>query len=199
MGLTSEQVHWIAGGVIALIALLVLLHEQGVVTRTWPRYLLPGGLLLWGVEAIIDPLIHGSATPGNYGAEAAQHALMGGLMLVMGGVELARAREWVTWRGAGLVFPAGLLVIAALFLFHAQHDSAVPMLVLVAQHRAMGLTLGLAAILRALSELRHPRADAFRLASVVLLLLVGLLFLGYTEGTSAAAHAPPAGGGHGGH
>jgi hypothetical protein len=196
MGLTSEQVHWIAGATVALIAFAVLLHESGVIGRPWPRYLLPGGLLLWGVEAIVDPLLHGSATPGNYWAEAAQHALMGGLMLVMGGVELARVREWVTRRAAGLVLPVGLLVIAGLFLLHAQHDAAAPMLVLVAQHRAVGLTIALAATMRGLSELRHEAADAFRLASVVLILLVGLLFLGYTEGGSAPTRSAVNHGGH---
>lgn len=197
MGLSSEQVHWIIGGAIAAIALLALLHEMGVVARTWPRYLLPVGLLVSGAEAIVDPLIHGSATPGDYGAEAAQHALIGGLMLVMGGIELARVRQWWTWRGAGLILPVGLLIIAAMFLGHAQHEAAAPALVLITQHRAVGLTIGLAAITRALGEVRHARAEAFRVTFLVLLLLVGLLFLAYTEGTpSGAGHAPAAHGGH---
>lgn len=193
MGLTSEQVHWIVGGVVSAGAITLILKETLVIRAAWPRYVLPIGLLGWGVEAIVDPFVHGSEMPGGYGAEALQHVLMGVVMLAAGGIELGRERGKLTATAWGFVLPVILLVLAAMFLGHAQHEAAVPPLVLIVQHRVLGLTLVVAGLAKALAVLKHERTKAFELGWLLVLLVVGLQFLAYTEGGSGhAGHGAPA-------
>ena len=194
MSLTSEQVHWIFGAVLIAATALLILRDVGRLQGRWLDYLLPGLLGAFGVEMLIDPIIHGDAAPANYAAETAQHFGLGILLIGAAVAELLRAyrqAEGFVWR-----LPlAGALVIAAVtFWVHAQHDSAAPMILLVTQHRMIAATLAVSAVaalfgVRGGPDTRQPPAIAF------LMLLLGAQLLIYTEGRSlfgvpahAAAH-----------
>lgn len=198
MGLTSEQVHWLYGGVLVVFAILALLRRRAVLRSRWPDFLIGIALFVVGVALILDPLLHGSAVPGNYGMETAQHLALGLLLVLASGLELYRTatrRRAFVWR-LPLVF--ALVAAALLFALHAQHDAEAPMLLLVTQHRVIAATL----FVLALAVLIAPaEADRERsLASSLLMLLLGLEFLIYTEGRSPfgvpdeahAMHAGPA-------
>lgn len=184
MELTSEQVHWIFGGVLVVAAALLALRD--VKRLDWPKldYLLPGLLALFGIEMLLDPLVHGSAAPGNYEAETAQHFTLGILLIATSVAELFRVARG--WQGLAARLPlAGALVAAAgTFLFHAQHDSAAPMILLVTQHRMIGATLAVAALAVIIGQ-RNGRAGAHPPALAMLLLLLGAQLLVYTEGGMA--------------
>lgn len=185
--MTSTQGHWIPGLLVIAIALLAIVHEAGFFQRRWMAYVLPVALILLGVQGIVDKFMHGSAAPKNYGAETAQHVIQGAILLGAGIVELFRARQQLLHKAWGLVLPAALVFVGIVFLRHAQHDSAAPMLVLLVQHRTFGATLLLAAAVRTVSVLGPQRATGFSVAFPTVLLLFGIQFTMYTEGEGADA------------
>ena len=191
MGLTSEEVHWIFGLVLMAAALLLLLQSLGRLRGRWVDYLIPALLALFGVELFIDPLVHGAAAPGGYAREMAQHFVLGALLVLAAAAELVRVfrkKEGMMWR---LPLAGALLLSAGVFVFHAQHDANVPMLLLLTQHRMIGATLFVAA----LAVLLGPTANADEkrsLALPLLMLLLGAEFAIYTEGGSLLGSADPA-------
>jgi uncharacterized membrane protein HdeD (DUF308 family) len=194
MNLTSEQVHWIYGGALTASALLLMLRESGRLKARWLDYVTPTLLLAFGVELLLDPLVHGSAAPADYAAETAQHFVLGLFLIATGAAEIVRLRrggEGWKWR---LPLAAALMIGAGIFAFHAQHDSNVPMILLQAQHRVIAATLALASLVFLLAPpgARGRAPSAFS----ALLLLLGLEFLLYTEGNflvgmPMAAHEMP--------
>lgn len=183
MGLTSEQVHWILGAVLIGVTSLLILRDLGWLRGRWLDYLLPALLAAFGLEMLLDPLVHGDAAPANYGKETAQHLMVGLLLAAAAGAELLRTRR----RGEGLLWRlplAGALAIAAgVFFFHAQHDSNAQMILLMTQHRMIGATLAVAA-LAALIEFTGGRRSSRSPALAYLMLLLGAQLLIYTEGNS---------------
>jgi hypothetical protein len=180
MNLTSQQVHWMFGAAIVAAALLLILREAEWLKGRWMDLATPAILLAFGVELLLDPLVHGSNAPANYAQETAQHFILGLLLIATGVAEIVRVRrggEGWKWR---LPLASALMVGAGIFAFHAQHDSNVPMILLQAQHRVIAATLALAS----LAFLLAPLGAGGRVPSAfsALLLLLGLEFLLYTEG-----------------
>lgn len=180
MGLTSEQVHWFGGACFTVVALLLMAYEWAPVRVPWAPGLLPALFVGYAVESALDPLIHGRAMPAHYATETAQHLGQGAAMLLAGVVEWARLRGRLRTAGWGLVTPAALLVVAVVFLRHAQHDAAASPAVLMVQHRAFAATLVVAGGARA-AFVVAPRVVALRSAWLLPLLNFGLLLLAYTE------------------
>lgn len=183
MGLTSEQVHWIFGTVLIATTVVLILRDVGRIRARWVDYLVPALLAAFGVEMLLDPLIHGDAAPANYAAETAQHFTLGLLLLGAATAELVR-----TWRGGeGFVWrlplAAALAIAAGSFWFHAQHDSNAPMILLVTQHRMIAATLAVSA-LAALIGFSGQRGTRQPPTLGFLMLLLGVQLLIYTEGSS---------------
>ncbi len=189
MNLTSEQVHWIGGVAFTIVAVLLILHKTRVMRAGWLPYLLPILLIGYGVESFIDPLIHGTAKPQNYGTESLQHIIQGTSMLIVGGVELFRTRGRLKHYAWGLILPLGLFIVGGLFMFHAQHEADVPPVLLLVQHRIFAITLWMTAVTKALAEWPNKSSQAFSVAWLLPLLLFGLELLVYTEGSSSSAHS----------
>lgn len=182
--LTSEQVHWIFGAALVAGAALLLLRAAGRIQGRWVDFVVPTLLLSFGIELLLDPLVHGTAAPENYSQETAQHFGLGGLLIAAAGAELVRAfrrQDSFAWR---LPLVIALLVSAGVFLFHAQHDADVPMLLLMTQHRVIGATLAVAALTALLASPNEPDGARRPLAFPLLILVLGLEFLIYTEGNS---------------
>lgn len=183
MNLTSEQVHWIFGAVLLATCAVLILRDVGRIRTPWVDYLVPGLLAAFGVEMLVDPLVHGSAGPANYGAETAQHFALGLLLIATCAAEFLRIRlrrEGLAWR---LPLAAALAVAAVAFWLHAQHDSNAPMILLITQHRMIAVTLAVSAVAALIGfpearEVRTPPALAFLAVVLALELLV------YTEGGS---------------
>jgi ketosteroid isomerase-like protein/uncharacterized membrane protein HdeD (DUF308 family) len=182
MQLTSEEVHWLIGGAIVVASGVALLHESGMSKQGWLRFAIPLLLIVAALMLAFDPLLHGTAAPQNYAQETGQHLLMGIAFLFVAAVETLRALGRLAARGWGLVLPAGLVFAGIMFLRHAQHDTDVPMIVLMAQHRVHGATLLLAGLILAAAEFAVSRRQLLRTAALSLALLFGVQMLLYTEG-----------------
>jgi hypothetical protein len=190
MELSSEQVHWIGGMVLVVLAVSLLLYETHVFRRPWIRFFLPVVLIGWGVENALDTLVHGSKAPGGYEAETIQHYLQGAVMIAIGGVELLRALGRLAHRLWALVLPAGLVAVGLMFAFHQTHDAAAPAILLVIQHRILGATFIVTGLTKGLAAIDYEERTAFQVAWLFPLLLCGIELMLYTEG---------GGGLHGGH
>ena len=192
MNLTSEQVHWIFGAVLIAITATLILRDMGRLQARWIDFLVPALLAVFGVEMLLDPLVHGDAAPSNYAAETAQHFALGLLLIGASIAELiriGRGGEGFLWR---LPLAAALAIAAATFWLHAQHDSDAPMLLLITQHRMIAATLAVASI-AALVGLPGDKAGRHPPALAYLMFVLGAQLLIYTEGNSLF------GGGHGSH
>lgn len=199
MELTSEQVHWLVGGALAVVSATLLWLETRPAPAAGAKWVIPGLLLAVGVMLVSDPLIHGAAAPENYGAETVQHIGMGFVLLTIGSIELLRALGRLVSPAWGLALPLVLVGIGFLFVLHAQHEADVPMLLLIAQHRVVGVTLWLIAAALAVAELSPRLRAAFRTAALTLMLLLGAEFLLYTEGNLLIGEVPTHGGDHENH
>lgn len=191
MGLTSEQVHWIFGAVLISVTVLLILRDTGRIAGRWVDYLVPLLLAAFGLEMLLDPLVHGDAAPANYAAETAQHFGLGLLLIGASAAEFARA-----WRGGTgvlwrLPFAGALAIAAVTFWVHAQHDSAAPMILLVTEHRMIAATLAVSAV-AALIGSGHGETSRQPPAIGFLMLLLGAQLLIYTEGNSLFGMTAPA-------
>src|SRR5205823_927585 len=96
-------------------------------------------------------------------------------------VELFRTAGWLhhqVWRAW---LPIGMLVTGVIFVFHAQHKTHAPPILLTVQHRILGASLAVGAVSKTVADLPHPRARPFAVAWLVPLFLAGVQLLLYTE------------------
>lgn len=193
MGLTSEQVHWIFGAALLGLGALLLLRALGGLQGRGFEYLIPAGLLAAGVEMSLDPLVHGRASPGGYGAETAQHLALGAVFVACGAAEALRVRLGKTTRAWRAPLVVALLVAAGVFAGHAQHDSPAPMILLVTQHRVIAATLLAAALALVLAP---PDLGRRAIGFPLLVLVLGAQFLLYSEGTTIFGPLPAMSPGH---
>lgn len=70
--------------------LVLILRDVGKIRARWVDYLVPALLAAFGLEMLLDPLVHGDAAPANYAAETAQHFMLGLLLIGASGAELFR-------------------------------------------------------------------------------------------------------------
>lgn len=173
--MSPETVHKLFGAMVAAFAAVLLLHEARVLRGRWPAHLLP-------------IVFHG----GSFGAEGLQHQIQGAVVAVAGVVELARVRGALRHRAFGLALPVAILAVAVLFLAHSQHAGG-DMAAQLGEHRMLGVTLVVAALVKVADGLQLARGNWARVGWLIVLLAVSLQLFVYAE-------APmPSGGGHGGH
>lgn len=181
--MNPEDVHKIFGGVVLLLTILLLLAEAGLLRGAWVRYVLPTGLILFGVFLFLDPIIfHG----GSFGGEGAQHQIQGALAASVGFVELARVRGHLRARAFGAFLPLLLLAVGIIFTVHSQHGGGDMRLQLV-QHRLLGGTVIAAGLVLGAERLGLARGNWARVGWLLILLLVCLELFLYVEGSSGAA------------
>lgn len=181
MALTSEQVHWLGGTAFIVVSLALILYETGLWRARALPWLLPLLLVGYGIESFADLWVHGAAAPLDYGPESQQHLLQGTAVTIAGVIEALRLRGRVTHALWGLAVPLALLVVAAVFWLHAQHDADVSPMLMMVQHRAFAVTLAAAALARSLALARAPAVARFSSAWLLALLIFGVQLVLYTE------------------
>ena len=184
MGLTSEQVHHLGGAAFTLVASLLLLWHLRFLRASWVPFVMPGLLVLYGIESFADRWIHGSQLPSSYEAEGLQHLIQGGVVVVAGTVEaliLLGKLHHPGWRAA---VPLALGIVGVVFLVHAQHDVNVDPLVLAVQHRMFAVTLFVSGAAKALAETRREATRWLNAGWLLPMLVFGLELLMYSEGTN---------------
>jgi len=194
-------VHQIAGAALVAFALLLLARALGWIRGGWPVYVLPVSLLLLGLFLVLDPIVfHG----GTFGAEGTQHQIQGAVLIVVAAVELGRVKKRLSHRAWGALLPIAVGAVGVMFMLHSQHGGG-DMLLQITQHRMLGATLILIALVLAIDNLGLARGNWAAVGWPLLVLAVSLQLFLYVEGGAPAAHkgslpvAPVERGGHEGH
>jgi hypothetical protein len=175
--LNPVLVHQIFGGIVAVFALVMLLREIDVLRGAWTNYLPAAALLFGGVLLLLDPwLFHG----GDFGAEGHQHTAQGLFAAIAGLIETYRVRRKPEHAGLLLLVPIVLVALGIGFLWHTQHDSG-DMLLQSVQHRLMGATLLLAALLKIAANFDRRHGQWARSGWILMLIVFALELLLYME------------------
>lgn len=192
--MSPEAVHKLAALLILAFVALSLAKEFGWLRGAWPDYLLPAGLLGLGAFLVLDPIVfHG----GSFGAEGVQHQGQGALLLLVGGLEVARSRGKLQHRAFGAMVPIAVVAIGLLFVLHSQHGGGDMALQLV-QHRILGATVVFAGVIKGVDSLKLAKGNWAAIGWLLLLVAVTIQLFLYTEGAAASA-SPAEHGTHGGH
>lgn len=120
MSLTSEHVHWIFGAALSAAGSLLLLVATDRLRVRWTRSIMPVALFAFGIELLLDPLVHGRELPTGYAKETAQHFALGLLLVTTTAADLFRtltdlqSRLWHLRLVPALLIAAGTLTSATI-------------------------------------------------------------------------------------
>lgn len=190
----SEFNHHLAGVLVALAGLFLLTQDR--FAKRWPavRYVWSWCFLAAGIFLLIfsDTEIwpFGSQTPWfamSHNPEVLEHKTFATILLVLGTIELQRARGrlesvWSKW-----AFPVVGIAASILLLFHhhtagmhgAHHMETMEHI--QNQHRAFAATSGGIALTKGLSEVHTSWQQVFQKMWPTLLIVLGVLLMMYTE------------------
>jgi hypothetical protein len=190
----SEFNHHLAGSFLFLAGLVILsefiFRDRAATARyVWPICFLLSGLFvlvfsdteLWPFGP--KPWIQGVIT--NH--EVLQHKTFAVMLLVLGSVELVRARNKWTAAWTAWVFPVCAVAGSILLLFHSHDagmlgtDPEVTMARIQMQHfsySGVGMGIGVS---KGLSEVRNKWQPVFNKVYPALMILLGVLLMAYVE------------------
>jgi len=190
----SEFNHHLAGLLVILAGLFLLgedtLRQRWPSTRfAWPACFLVSGLfLLVFSDTELWPFGPQSWWYGlTHNLEDLQHKTFAAILLVLGALEIQRARgvlksAWATW-----VFPVLALFGSVMLLFH-KHNSGMHgvehmtvMRRIQSEHLNFAIVGGGVGVVKGLSELRTRWQIVFIKSWPLLLIILGILLMRYTE------------------
>ncbi len=190
----SEFNHHLAGFFVILGALFLL--GDGTLRQRWPStrfawpvcFLVCGFFLLAFSDTELWPFGPQSWWYGlTHNLEDLQHKTFAAILLTLGGLEIQRARgvlksAWATW-----VFPVLALCGSVMLLFHEHHggmhgvDHMNVMKRIQAEHFNFAIVGGGVGVVKGLSELRTRWQTVFIKSWPLLLIILGVLLMSYTE------------------
>lgn len=190
----SEFNHHLAGLLIILAGLFLLgdsaLRERWPLTRfAWPAcFLLAGLLLLVFSDTELWPFGPQSWWYGlTHNPEDLQHKTFAAILLILGGLEVQRARNLLRSAWADWVFPILAVCGSVLLLFHEHHSGmggANHMAVMdhiQSEHLQFAIAGGSVGLAKGLSEFPTRWRRVFLRTWPLLLIVLGILLVRYTE------------------
>jgi len=182
--MTPQHVHWLAGGLIAAFAAVLLAREAGKLQGRWPQLILPLSAVCFGLFLILDPILfHG----GSFGAEGLQHQIQGALVVAAGVIEWFRTQHKLKGHLFAAVLPAVIVFIGIVFVLHAQQPDG-DMSSQLAQHRILGVSVIATGIVKAADSLRLARGNWASVGWLLFLLLVSAQLFLYSPGAATMSH-----------
>jgi hypothetical protein len=190
----SEFNHHLAGAFVILAGIFIL--AEGSLRDRWPflRYAWPGCFLLSGLFLLIfsdTELWPFGSQSWWYGLthnhEDLQHKTFAVILLALAFIEIQRARGVLRAAWAAWVFPVLAAAGSILLLFHEHHsgmhgpDHMAVMQRIQSQHMAFSITGFGIGFSKALSEVRTGWRSIFANLWPVLLIVLGVLLMLYTE------------------
>jgi hypothetical protein len=190
----SEFNHHLAGVLVTLAGVFLLIQDKLAKRRPAARFVWPFCFLAAGVFLLIFsdtemwPFGHqGIWFAITHNVEVLQHKTFAVILLLLGAVELQRARgklqnAWSPW-----VFPVVGMVGVVMLLFH--HHSAgmngahhmATMEHVQAQHREFAEASGGIVVTKGLAEIHTTWQEAFRKMWPTFMIVLGVLLMMYTE------------------
>ncbi len=190
----SEFNHHLAGFLVILSGLFLLgedkLRQRWPSTRfAWPACFLVCGLfLLVFSDTELWPFGPQSWWYGlTHNLEDLQHKTFAVILLTLGALEIQRARGVLKSAWASWIFPALALCGSVMLLFHEHHsgmhgvDHMTVMKRIQAEHLGFAIVGGGVGVVKGLSELRTRWQAVFLKSWPLLLIILGVLLMHYTE------------------
>jgi len=190
----SEFNHHLAGLLVVLAGLFLV--GDGTLRQRWPwaRFAWPVSFLACGVFLLVFsdtelwPFGPQSWWYGlTHSLEDLQHKTFAVILLVLGALEIQRARGILKSAWAAWAFPVLAVFGSVMLLFHEHHtgmrgvDHMAVMKRIQAEHFHFAITGGLAGLVKGLSELRTRWQSIFIKCWPLLLFVLGVLLMRYTE------------------
>ena len=190
----SEFNHHLAGFLVILAGLFLL--GEGALRQRWPstRFAWPACFLLCGLFLLVFsdtelwPFGPQSWWYGlTHNLEDLQHKMFAVILLTLGTLEIQRARGVLKSAWASWIFPALALFGSVMLLFHEHHsgmhgvDHMTVMKRIQAEHLGFAIVGGGVGVVKGLSELRTRWQAVFLKSWPLLLIILGVLLMRYTE------------------
>jgi len=182
----SSLGHWIVGYILLGVFIISLLQTFGYLRQRpylWPSFVvlaglifIPFNLLHHGVDQL--PLVWKVI---ELDAQQRQHFVMFTLLFIAGVVELLLSLKKLKGKVLRFVWPAVLIVIGLMFLFHPQHGSVEALAYSVPYHRTLGTVLLLSGVLRTLDITWTKKYKILTFGWIVLLFVASILLVVYNE------------------
>ena len=190
----SEFNHHLAGSLVILAGFFLLgedkLRQRWPSTRfAWPAcFLLCGLFLLVFSDTELWPCGPQTWWYGlSHNLEDLQHKTFAAILLALGALEIQRARGILKSAWAAWVFPLLALFGSVMLLFHEHHsgmhgvDHVVVMKRIQAEHFNFAIVGASVGVVKGLSELRTRCQSVFIKFWPLLLVILGVLLMRYTE------------------
>ena len=190
----SEFNHHLAGFLVILAGLFLLgeakLRQRWPSTRfAWPVCFLVCGLfLLVYSDTELWPFGPQSWWYGlTHNLEDLQHKTFAVILLTLGALEIQRARGVLKTAWAAWIFPALAIFGSVILLFHEHHsgmhgvDHMTVMKRIQSEHLGFAIVGGGVGVVKGLSELRTRWQAVFLKSWPLLLMILGVLLMRYTE------------------
>lgn len=182
----SSLGHWIAGYIFLGVTIIAFLQSRGFLISK--KFLWPALVVLTGVTLIPFNLLHHSFEQLplvwkviELDPQQRQHFIMFNLIFVGGIVELLLSLKKFRGNVWRFVWPAVLVVIGLMFLFHPQHGSAEALAYSVPYHRTLGTVLVLSGFLRTLEITWSKKYKIFAFGWIAFLFIASILLVVYNE------------------
>ncbi len=190
----SEFNHHLAGFLVILAGLFLL--GEGKLRQRWPltRFAWPACFLVCGLFLMVFsdtelwPFGPQSWWYGlTHNLEDLQHKTFAVILLILGALEIQRARGVLKSAWASWIFPALALFGSVMLLFHEHHsgmhgvDHMTVMKRIQAEHLGFAIVGGGVGVVKGLSELRTRWQAVFIKSWPLLLIILGVLLMRYTE------------------
>lgn len=195
----SNLAHQVEGVVVATAAILALVQSirfdpPSRIGRSWPALITVAGVFLLGYLLVPHHGVAHARSQWQFILEDEQQRqhLMFGVLITVGGIAelLYRADGGVTLQ-RGLVWPAAVLVIGAVFAAHRQHGTEDAVVRALLLHRVLGVILIVTAVIRAAELLWETRARELGRVWPMTMLAAAFILMSYRE-PPGAYHPGPA-------
>jgi copper resistance protein D len=189
----SEFNHHLAGFLLILAGAFLFAQDKLTVKWPWARYVWPACFLAAGFYLLIFsdteiwPIGHKPFWIAMSDPEDQQHKVFAVILLSIGVIELQRARGRLQNAWAAWVFPVTGMIGAVMLLFHHHQagmhgpDHMVLMHHIQKEHRGFALAGGGVAVAKGLSEIQWTWRELFKKVWPLLLIVLGVLLMLYTE------------------
>jgi hypothetical protein len=185
----SDLAHWIEGAVLGSAAIIALVAASGRPAAerarlAWPALVLSAGVLLFGYLVIPH---HGLSRAREQWAfvfgdpQQRQHLALATLAALGGAAELFHRTGRLRSRAWQLVWPAAIITAGLLFALHVQHGTGESVARAMLIHRALGILLVAAGVLKLADAFAADRRPWLAFAWPLALLAASVLLASYRE------------------